>query len=595
MEFQLKHKLILGVLAILYGSCCYLSYENANAIFVGILAVFGGIYYQLFAAESKDNKLSTPPKKDRKKNESKSTGKTEIQYAKTRGIDRNNLDPIKKKLFSNADEESKKSRVGMLKHAYGKGMKSQSTTNIAADKQHLYVEVTEDDDLYKAMLKCEKDAPVTGKKGPDGKKEPKSVRMPMWKPFVCVSFPGKGLRERNFKRGRADSALTNIETDKAGREPWAVCDYIRDALYWPTDFMFIDGEQVGSYNVDHYDEKEKKHFLCGSKLMKTRDESNGYRIWQKSRKRGDGYRNWKRVFTWAQGESKLNLFFISSVWLQSPYCLGELADLIKLKYKNSSKDKLNKHGLFFVVLDNDMVDYKKIGVTLINVLKDSVGSENYDMYFKKYETQPFTAKEFCKTATKVIVKLCEGAKIDSKLYFNYQPGKDPSYNLSKFGEFFNEEIKPSEQFKEDLKDACKECVKLKDGIKAFIEKCVFNGKSPAEGDLDVQRMERSICKDIKEVGDWDPKNERVPIRNRYALHEADRRFQINNLTKAEIFPAAFKKGILPLVSDRKWKSISEYIKRRGSIRNAEELRAIKGIGKDTVDIIAPLITFATDK
>ena len=58
----------------------------------------------------------------------------------------------------------------MLKHAYGKGMKSQSTTNIAADKQHLYVEVTEDDDLYKAMLKCEKDAPVTGKLGPDGKK-----------------------------------------------------------------------------------------------------------------------------------------------------------------------------------------------------------------------------------------------------------------------------------------------------------------------------------------------------------------------------------------------------------------------------------------
>eukprot|EP00942_MAST-04A_sp_MAST-4A-sp1_P014468 g14468.t1 len=484
----------------------------------------------------------------------------------------------------------------MLKQAYGKGMKSQSTTNIAADKQHLYVEVTEDDDLYKAMLKCEKDAPVTGKIGPDGEKEPKSVRMPMWKPFVCVSFPGKGLRGRNFKRGRADSALTNIETDKAGREPWAVCDYIRDALYWPTDFMFIDFEQVGSYNVDHYDEKEKKHFLCGSKLMKTRDESNGYRIWQKSRKRGDGYRNWKRVFTWAQEESKLNLFFISSVWLQSPYCLGELADLIKLKYKNSSKDKLNMHGLFFVVLDNDMVDYKKIGVTLINVLKDSVGSENYDMYFKKYETQTFTPKEFCKAAIEVIVKLCKDAKIDSKLYFNYQSGKDPFYNLSKFGEFFNEKIKPSKQFKTDLKDACKECVKLKDDIKAFVEKCVFNGKYEAEGDFEVLRMERSICKDIKEVGDYDlVEKKRFPIRNRYALHEADRRFQINNLTKAEIFPAAFKKGILPLVSDGKWKIISEYIKRRGSIRNAEELRAIKGIGKDTVDIIAPLITFATDK
>ena len=93
--------------------------------------------------------------------------------------------------------------------------------------------------------------------------------------------------------------------------------------------------------------KKKETFSIWNTLLKTRGKGNGYRIWQKSqRKRGDGYRNWKRVFTWAQEESKLNLFFISSVWLQSPYCLGELADLIKLKYKNSSKDKLNKHGLF---------------------------------------------------------------------------------------------------------------------------------------------------------------------------------------------------------------------------------------------------------
>ena len=65
------------------------------------------------------------------------------------------------------------------------------------------------------------------------------------------------------------------------------------------------------------------------------------------------------------------------------------------------------------------------------------------------------------------------------------------------------------------------------------------------------------------------RKKRFPIRNRYALHEADRRFQINNLTKDEIFPAAFKKGILPLVSDVKWKNISEHIKNTGSIQDAE--------------------------
>ena len=35
-----------------------------------------------------------------------------------------------------------------------------------------------------------------------------------------------------------------------------------------------------------------------------------------------------------------------------------------------------------------------------------------------------------------------------------------SYDLSKFGVFFNEEIKAREQFKEHLQNACKECVKL---------------------------------------------------------------------------------------------------------------------------------------
>ena len=82
--------------------------------------------------------------------------------------------------------------------------------------------------------------------------------------------------------------------------------------------MFIDGEQCGAYDVDNYMVEEKKHLLRNGKME------------------GEGYRNWKRLFTWAQQEAKLNLYFISSAWLNSPYCLGELADLIGIQYSESN-------------------------------------------------------------------------------------------------------------------------------------------------------------------------------------------------------------------------------------------------------------------
>ena len=506
---------------------------------------------------------------------------------------------VKKELFVNNNNTNiattNNSRVAALKEMYG-GLKNDS--KIDPDKEHLYVEVTEKDALYQKMVECEKLAPVTGivLEDTDGEKEPNSIRLPMWKPLVCVSFPGYNLRGRDFqKKGRSDSVI-NLESEKIGREPWGVCDYIRDALYWPMDFMFIDGEQCGAYDVDHYMVEEKKHLLRNGKME------------------GKGYRNWKRLFTWAQQEAKLNLYFISSAWLNSPYCLGELADLIGIQYSESnysSDDDFQPCGLYFVVLDDAPVkytteeDFKKIGT-----LKKSIGDKYYKEHFQKFESQEFTAKEFCKEAADVIIKMYKGVidkltnvrqkELNKELWFNYRIGKEPYFNLCKFGDFFNIDS-DSKKEKMKLRDACDECVALKNRIKLFFEEVVYKTKKEVEGDYSVQRAERDICTNNIEYGDYENAriNERKPIRNRYALDEADRRFRINDLTTEEVFPSEDKQlkntGILPHVGLKTWEKIQCYIEKKGIIVDAEDFRNIDGIGKKTVEDLLPLITFVTDK
>ncbi len=114
--------------------------------------------------------------------------------------------------------------------------------------------------------------------------------------------------------------------------------------------------------------------------------------------KGEGFRNWKRLFTWAQEEAKLDLFFISSHWLSSPWCIGEFANLIKLKYNKSSyspDDNFPTRGLFFAVIDNEGVEYRgEEQLNIIRSLQGSVGNDNYVAHFKKFEQQKFTAKDF---------------------------------------------------------------------------------------------------------------------------------------------------------------------------------------------------------
>jgi len=118
------------------------------------------------------------------------------------------------------EDSSSKTRVDLLREKL-------TVTYLGNLKQgDLYRVVTEDEPLYAEMIKSQKLEPVTG-----------SVRMPYFKPHVCVSFASSDLVGCGAGR-------ENVNDGKAGAEPWAICDYIRETLYWPMDFIFIDAEQA---------------------------------------------------------------------------------------------------------------------------------------------------------------------------------------------------------------------------------------------------------------------------------------------------------------------------------------------------------------
>ena len=99
--------------------------------------------------------------------------------------------------------------------------------NAHTKDSNLYRRVLPDDSLLSNMIKCNTKNPVPG-----------SVRMPYWKPWVCVSFAAKDLQGSGV-------GCDDVDDSNAGREPWGLCDYIRDFMVWPQDFMYIDAEQVG--------------------------------------------------------------------------------------------------------------------------------------------------------------------------------------------------------------------------------------------------------------------------------------------------------------------------------------------------------------
>ena len=173
----------------------------------------------------------------------------------------------------------------------------------------MYKPVAANDPLQLEMMKCEKANPVaaivkSGRAvlGPKGEL-PTSNRMPIYEPLVCASFAAKNLAG-DRSRGGNDS--------QAGRDPWSICDYLRDSLQWPASFIFIDAEQTGMYDLDMYHFGPKHCAECKRNPPK--------------RPTADGARNWKSVFTWAQEKSKVMLYFISEDFLERTNCINEIKD-----------------------------------------------------------------------------------------------------------------------------------------------------------------------------------------------------------------------------------------------------------------------------
>ncbi|KAK3282437.1 hypothetical protein CYMTET_9824 [Cymbomonas tetramitiformis] len=106
---------------------------------------------------------------------------------------------------------------------------------------------------------------------------------PEYPPRVCVSFGGHDQRESVQKLHEGNHHV--------GADPWAVCDYVREALNWRAHEIFIIDEV------------------------------------------SDAYPKWRWSYTWAQRKCRVQLFFVSKSWALSPYCLAELQAYVEMLCK----------------------------------------------------------------------------------------------------------------------------------------------------------------------------------------------------------------------------------------------------------------------
>jgi hypothetical protein len=158
-------------------------------------------------------------------------------------------------------------------------------------------------------------------------------------PIVTPSFASKDLAFNGKNFDGCDN--------RAGRDPWGICDYIRDNLYWPTDAIFIDTEQFSTYCHPAEDWYDKATDNIPARTYNITPESypgipsgtyNVHMVDEKTDDHTTVKRNYRSVYKWAQRNSPINLFFLSKEWLQSDNCTVELDDMKDpLYYENSER------------------------------------------------------------------------------------------------------------------------------------------------------------------------------------------------------------------------------------------------------------------
>jgi hypothetical protein len=158
------------------------------------------------------------------------------------------------------------------------------------------------------------------------------VLLPEHVPIVCPSFAGIDLAKQIIDgTGNAENHRSGVEVDRdgcdeiAGHDAWGICDYLRDALLWPTESIFIDNEAFGDYHQPSGDREPPRLYLHRNRQFNVHvvDEGNdkSHLIIK---------RNYRKVYQWAQRVSPVAILFISKEWVKSDNCTNELDDLIVL-------------------------------------------------------------------------------------------------------------------------------------------------------------------------------------------------------------------------------------------------------------------------
>jgi len=181
------------------------------------------------------------------------------------------------------------------------------------------------------------------------------AKMPEHVPLVSISFQSQDLGGDATVRG----------TDKrAGHDPWAVADYIRDYMRWSKDAIFIDAEQFGWY-------------CDGKGKGKTYTNTPEIRPWCPTGEFTVGFpvseafvqNNYRGVFKWTQRVAPVILVFYSTTYYQSDHCFDELRGVQQEVHGDSQLKE--PRLVVFVLMDEEVESHMKRHVTELKRMSDA--------------------------------------------------------------------------------------------------------------------------------------------------------------------------------------------------------------------------------
>jgi hypothetical protein len=163
------------------------------------------------------------------------------------------------------------------------------------------------------------------------------AKMPEHVPLVSISFRSSDLG--------GDESVTGTD-ERAGHDPWAVADYIRDMMRWPKDSIFIDKEQFGAYNGKAGKERTYKNTPEIRPWCPSGDFKVDFPVTE-----AFVQNNWRGVFKWAQRVSPAILIFYSMDYYNSDQCFKELSGVLQECHEDCQLKE--KRLVIFVQMDEE--------------------------------------------------------------------------------------------------------------------------------------------------------------------------------------------------------------------------------------------------